>query len=225
MSNLYDAMSLNVAEAIARQLKMKPTSNFGLPTGRSPRGCYKILSEWSQAGTLNWQNSKCFALDDYLNVEEEKSFHHFLETNLYRQTNLPELNKFSPRNQDDYDQVIAEQGGLDLCVLGLGTNGHIAFNEPGTPQLSWTHCHFLTQSTKEANAQEFGGADKVPTNAITIGIETILASRSIILIASGEKKRDALQKALSGNVTSQIPASYLALHPQVKVFRDFETNG
>ncbi len=223
MSNLYDAMSLNVAEAIARQLKIKPDSNFGLPTGRSPIGCYQILSEWSQAGTLDWSKTKCFALDDYIDVDEEQSFHYFLESNLYSNTNLPRENRFSPRYQDDYDQLIADLGGWDLCVLGLGTNGHIAFNEPGTPQLSWTHCHWLTQSTREANAPAFGGADKVPTRAITIGIETILASRSIILIASGEKKKTALAKALSGEVTAQIPASFLALHPQVKVFRDFET--
>ncbi len=221
MSNLYDAMSLNVAEAIARQLKIKPDSRFGLPTGRSPVGCYQILCEWSQAGTLDWSQCKCFALDDYIEVVEEQSFHYFLESNLYSKTNLPKENRFSPRNQDDYDGVIADQGGLDLCVLGLGTNGHIAFNEPGTPQLSWTHCHWLTQSTREANAAAFGGADKVPTRAITIGIETILASRSIILIASGEKKKTALIKALSGEVTAQVPASFLALHPQVRVFRDF----
>jgi len=222
VSNLYDAMSLNVAEAIARQLKIKPNSNFGLPTGRSPVGCYQILSEWSHAGTLDWSQSKCFALDDYIDVDEDKSFHYFLESNLYKQTNLPQKSRFSPRYQDNYDQVIAGEGGLDLCVLGLGTNGHIAFNEPGTPQLSWTHCHWLTQSTREANAPAFGSPDKVPTRAITIGIETILDSRSIILIASGEKKKTALTKALSGEVTAQIPASFLALHPQVKVFRDFE---
>lgn len=222
MSNLYDAMSLNVAEAIARQLKIKPESRFGMPTGRSPVGCYQILSEWSQQGALDWSQSKCFALDDYLDVDEEQSFHYFLESNLYKQTNLPPENRFSPRNQDNYDQVIADQGGLDMCVLGLGTNGHIAFNEPGTPQLSWTHCHWLTQSTREANAAAFGGADKVPTRAITIGIETILASRQIILIASGDKKKAALSKALSGEITSQLPASFLALHPAVRVFRDFE---
>lgn len=216
-------MSLNIAEAIARQLKIKPDSNFGLPTGRSPVGCYQILSQWSQAGTLDWSKTKCFALDDYIDVDEEQSFHYFLESNLYSNTNLPRENRFSPRNQDDYDRLIADLGGWDLCVLGLGTNGHIAFNEPGTPQLSWTHCHWLTQSTREANASAFGGADKVPTRAITIGIETILASRSIILIASGEKKKTALTRALSGEVTPQIPASFLALHPQVKVFRDFET--
>lgn len=223
MSNLYDAMSLNVAEAIARQLKIKPDSNFGLPTGRSPIGCYQILSEWSQAGTLDWSKTKCFALDDYIDVDEEQSFHYFLESNLYSNTNLPRESRFSPKYQDDYDQLIADKGGWDLCVLGLGTNGHIAFNEPGTPQLSWTHCLWLTQSTREANASAFGSAEKVPTRAITIGIETILASRSIILIASGEKKKAALTKALSGEVTAQIPASFLALHPQVKVFRDFET--
>ncbi len=222
MSNLYDAMSLNVAEAIARQLKVKPDSNFGLPTGRSPVGCYQILSQWSQSGTLDWSRTKCFALDDYIDVDEKQSFHYFLESNLYQKTNLKEEHRFSPKYFDNYDQVIAEQGGLDLCVLGLGTNGHIAFNEPGTPQLSWTHCHWLTQSTREANAGAFGTVEKVPTRAITIGIETILASRSIILIASGEKKRTALTKALSGEVTAQIPASFLALHPQVTVFRDFE---
>lgn len=222
MSNLYDAMSLNVAEEIARQLKLKPNSLFGMPTGKSPVGVYQILSQLSQDGMLDWSKAHCFALDDYLNVDEKHSFHHFLEENLYKNTNLPQSHKHSPIYQDDYDRLIRELGGLDLCVLGLGTNGHIAFNEPGTPASSWTHCHFLTESTKQANAPAFGGSDKVPTTAITIGIETILESKAIILIASGERKKNVLEKALSGQITPEIPASYLALHPHVRVFRDFE---
>lgn len=218
-------MSLEVAESIARQLKEKPDSRLALPTGRSPIGCYRFLAEWSAAGALDWSSAQCFALDDYIDVEESHSFQTFLTEHLYRHTNLPQANRHNPRECDDYDALIAEFGGLDMVVLGLGTNGHIAFNEPGTPSESWTHCMWLTESTRAANASEFGSIDRVPTKAVTMGLKTILSSRKIILVASGERKRPILQQALTGGVTNIIPGSFLALHPRLKVVADFDMAG
>jgi glucosamine-6-phosphate deaminase len=131
-------------------------------------------------------------------------------------------NLFNPRQVDNYDLLIEQEGGLDLTLLGIGTNGHIAFNEPGTPLDSWTHSVLLTESTRRANQAYFSQATSVPHKAITMGIRTILSSKKLILIVSGEKKRDILERALLDEVNPQIPASYLSLHPHVTVLTDFD---
>lgn len=215
-------MSLEAAESIARQLKEKPNSCLGLPTGRSPIGCYKILAHWSKEGMLDWSEARCFALDDYIDVEESLSFQTFLASNLHRHTNAKPENCFNPRFVDNYDQLIADCGGLDLVMLGLGTNGHIAFNEPGTPAESWTHCITLTEDTRRSNQEFFGSLDAVPTHAVTMGIATILASDRIVLIVSGERKRPALNRVLSGAIDINIPASHLAAHKKLKIIADFD---
>jgi glucosamine-6-phosphate deaminase len=223
LTDSYEALSLELAEAIGEQLKTTPSSAFGLPTGRSPLGCYEILAAWSRDGRLDWSQARCFALDEYLDCEDESmSFQHFLLTNLYQYTNLSPANCFNPKNEDDYDALIARHGGLDLTVLGIGTNGHIAFNEPGTPERSWTHSIWLTESTRKANQSYLKNGGTVPDRAVTMGISTILASKKLILIASGEGKRGILKKALLGAVTPEIPASFLSLHPHVTVLTDFD---
>lgn len=214
-------MSLKTAKAIAGQLRQKPNSCLALPTGKTPTGCYQFLSQWSSLGQLDWSLAKCFALDDYLEAEESKSFAYYLNENLYRATNLPKQSCFNPRFCDDYDSVIAKHGGLDLAVIGIGQNGHIAFNEPGTPQHSWTHCVFLTDSTRKANAVPFGGIEFVPRKAITIGIRTILDSTKVILVANGKNKEAILNKAFSGPITEAVPASFLQLHPNLSIITDF----
>jgi glucosamine-6-phosphate deaminase len=223
-NHLYEELSSKVAQAIAEQLKQKPDSCFALPTGRSPMGCYSLLSQMSSKKLLDWSRAKCFALDDYLDIEEALSFDHFLQDHLYSHTNLAPQNCHNPRSVDDYDALIGKCGGLDLTILGLGGNGHIAFNEPGTPLDSWTHCIELTESTRQANESYFEEAKMVPFFAVTVGIATILASRKIILIASGEHKRDILEKAMSGKVDPLIPASFLNLNPNVAIVADFELN-
>lgn len=215
-------MSLRVAEAVASQLRVKPTSCLGLPTGRTPLGCYELLSQWSRRHQLDWSSARCFALDEYLDVNREMSFAHYLQANLYQHTNLPASGQFNPASCDDYESLIADRGGLDLTVVGIGGNGHIAFNEPGTAPASWTHCTWLTESTRTANASFFGSLDRVPARAVTMGLNTILSSRQIILIASGEHKRNILSRALSGPVTAAIPASFLQVHRDLKVFTDFD---
>jgi glucosamine-6-phosphate deaminase len=221
-TKLYQTLSLDMATAIAKQLKEKPDTNFGLPTGASPLGAYKLLSQWSTEKQLDWSKCRCFALDEYLEADAEETFAYYLEHNLYQNTNLPAKNKFNPADIDNYDSLIASFGGLDLTVLGIGQNGHIAFNEPGTPQHSFTHCTFLAESTRKANQTFFPEGEKVPQKAVTMGIETILNSKKIVLVASGEKKKEILEKALQGDVDIQIPASFLSLHEHVTVLSDFE---
>lgn len=216
----YATLSLRVAEAIKEQLELAPDSRLGLPTGRTPVECYRILSRWSKAGQLDWSKAQTFGLDEYYDVDESATFRRFLETNLYSGTNLPPKSRYNPLLCDNYDEVIASAGGLDLTVLGIGTNGHIAFNEPGTPLDSWTHSIWLTESTKQANSEFFHGT--IPEHAVTMGIQTILGSRKIILMASGEKKRSILQAALRGPVTPEVPASFLQGHSNVLILTDFD---
>jgi len=216
----YATLSLRVAEAIKEQLKLAPGSRLGLPTGRTPIECYRILSQWSKNGQLDWSKVKAFGLDEYYDVDESATFLRFLENNLYCSTNLPAGSRYNPLFCDNYDEVIANAGGLDLTILGIGTNGHIAFNEPGTPLDSWTHSIWLTESTKQANSEFFQGT--IPEHAATMGIQTILGSRKIILMASGEKKRKILQAALRGPVTPQVPASFLQSHKNLLVMTDFD---
>jgi len=218
----YEALSEEIAEVVAAQIRSKPDSCFGLPTGNSPLGCYKFLADWSKQKKIDWSQTKCFALDEYVGADESITFQHFLQTNLYQYTNLHDENKFNPSACDDYDSLIESKGGLDLTILGLGANGHIAFNEPGTQLESWTHSIWLTESTRKANQSYFTASTTVPYRAVTMGIRTILNSRKLILIASGAHKKDILEQALLGSVDPNIPASYLSLHPHVTVLTDFE---
>lgn len=217
----YKTLSQKTAEAIAQQLRVKPDCCLGLPTGRTPLGCYEILAAWSLEGKLDWSRAKCFALDDYLDAEEKHSFAYYLEHNLFQHTNLPKENRFNPRFFDNYDEQIRICGGLDLTVVGIGSNGHIAFNEPGTPINSWTHCIWLTESTRRANASFFGSLEQVPRQAVTMGIATILASRKLILIASGHNKEDILHQTFADGMTADIPATYLHEHNDLTVITDF----
>jgi glucosamine-6-phosphate deaminase len=222
LTDQYQKLSLAAAEAVIRQLKGKPDSCIGLPTGRTPIGCYAILSDLSKGKKLDWSAAKCFALDDYLDADEDKSFNHYLYTHLYKQCNLPITSRFNPRFSDDYDALIAGQGGLDLTLIGIGRNGHIAFNEPQTPFSSWTHCLRLTESTRRANSAFFGSVEKTPQYAATMGIKTILSSRKLILIANGSDKQEILHKALHGPITEDVPASILQQHPDLSVITDFD---
>ncbi len=222
MQESYSTLSLRVAGAVKKLIVDNPSACLGLPTGRTPAGCYRLLSGWSQDGRLDWRQVKCFALDEYIDAPERASFKSYLERNLYGNTNLPATSRFCPALVDNYDELIALHGGLDLTILGIGGNGHIAFNEPGTPLHSWTHGIFLAEATRQANAEFFDRKESIPTRAVTMGIQTILTSRKIILIASGAQKRDILVRALEGRVTPEVPASFLQLHANVEVITDFD---
>lgn len=221
MNSKYDDLSLKAAEAIANQLNRKPDSCLGLPSGRSPLGCYQLLCRWSSAGKLDWSKARCFALDDYLDAEETKTFASFLHEHLYKHINLPIAQRYNPRFNDDYDNLIASLGGLDLTMIGIGKNCHVAFNEPGTPRSSWTHCVWLDECTRQQNAAYFGSIEQVPRRAVTMGLHTILQSRQLVLIASGENKREALKKALAEPSTESVPASYVQEHKALTVLTDF----
>lgn len=218
----YSTLSLRVAEAIRQQIERQPDSVLGLPTGRTPTDVYRVLCRWTRQKEIDWSKVRCFGLDEYCDAEEPESFRRYLEQNLYRTINMPAESRFNPLFADDYDQLIADKGGLDLTILGIGKNGHIAFNEPGTPLNSYTHCVYLTESTRQANAEFFKRPESIPRKAVTMGLQTILASRRIILMASGKSKKGILEKALTGPVSEALPASFLQRHKDLQVMTDFE---
>lgn len=216
----YREFSKIVAAVVADLIKEKPNAVLGLPTGRTPTLLYEYLAEYSHNG-LDWSKVRCFGLDEYVDADEQHSFHRFLEEHVYQHANVSPENLFNPGLTDNYDQVIAEKGGLDLAILGLGRNGHIAFNEPGTPMMSWTHSVWLTPSTQHANAEFFEGG-RIPTRAVTMGIGTLLAAKRLILMVTGTQKKEILSRAMKGPITSDVPASFLQTHENLMVLADFD---
>ncbi len=218
-------VSRTVAQEIADIIQTQALNGnyvcLGLPTGRTPYSIYEELVAITNQRNLKWDNVKCFALDEYLDSQPEDTFHAYLEKNLYSKVPIPKENCFTPADCDDYDSLIAEWGGLNLTILGVGGNGHIAFNEPGTSENSWTHCVWLTQETIQANKSLFKDPDKSPSRAVTMGIATIVASRKIRLVAFGENKKDVLHRALKNEIDSSLPVSYLQKHSNLKVYTDF----
>lgn len=210
-----------IAQVIENQAQDEDYVCLGLPTGRTPYLIYEELVRLANEGSFNWQRVKCFALDEYVDSQAEDSFHAYLDKNLYSKVSIPSKNCFNPAECDDYDGLIASHGGLDLTILGVGGNGHIAFNEPGTSADSWTHCVWLTDETLEANKSLFKDPNKMPSRAVTMGVATIFASRKIKLVAFGENKKRVLQNALKEKITSDLPVSYLQKHSNLEVYTDF----
>ncbi|WP_354473284.1 glucosamine-6-phosphate deaminase [Lysinibacillus parviboronicapiens] len=225
--NSYDEMSAVAANIFTEQLKAKPASILGLATGGSPVGMYKELVKRQQAGDITFKNVKTFNLDEYVGLDQSSpaSYWTFMHENLFNHVDMKEENIQLPNGKVDdlaaecvaYDDRIAEAGGIDLQLLGIGVNGHIGFNEPGTSFTSLTNIVELTESTRTENAIYFDDPADVPTQAITMGIQSIMNAKAIVLIAFGEKKLEAIEKLKSGVVTEDFPASQLLNHPNVTI--------
>lgn len=226
----YDDMSKKAAEIIAKEVKEKPNLVMGLATGSSPVGLYKNLIEKYNSKELDFSKAKSVNLDEYkgLNGEHEQSYRYFMNTNFFNHINIDKNNTFVPdgvsddddKNCDDYNNIIEKLGGVDVQILGIGHNGHIGFNEPADHFTKSTHCVDLQESTIRANMIYFDSENDVPRQAYTLGIQNIMKSRKIILIASGEGKANILKEALTGNITPNVPASILQLHNDVTVIAD-----
>lgn len=217
-----DEVSKDVAVSVISQITEKPDSLLGLPTGRTPLNMYEHIKELTRKRNVDWSQAQFFGLDEYLDTDRLQSFKYYLETNVYGPLKISEKNCSNPLTIVNYDNAIESMGGLDLTVLGIGTNGHIAFNEPPTSELSWTHCVWLTESTKDANMEFFESPEIVPDKAVTMGIQTLLSSRRLILMAFGSHKKEILERALKGPVDPLIPASYLQKHQNLEIYTDFE---
>jgi glucosamine-6-phosphate deaminase len=218
--------SEEAARLIAKLLREKPSAVLGLATGSTPLPLYRALI----AMDLDWSQVTTFNLDEYIGLPREhpQSYHSFMWENLFQHTNvraenvhIPDGNATDiPAHCAEYEQRIANAGGIDIQVLGIGSDGHIGFNEPTSSLASRTRIKTLTQQTCADNARFFGSEKEVPKHVITMGIGTIMESRMNILLAFGENKAKAIAGAVEGPVTAINPASALQMHPVTKVFID-----
>jgi glucosamine-6-phosphate deaminase len=221
-----EAATRVAARIIARLLRDKPNAALGLATGSTPLLLYRALIGLK----LDWSRVRTFNLDEYVGLpgDHTQSYHSFMWENLFRHVNIAKKNvqipdgtaKDIPKFCDQYEQRIRTAGGIDLQVLGIGTDGHIGFNEPTSSLASRTRIKTLTQQTRRDNAHFFGSEDQVPHHVITMGIGTIMEARQCLLLAFGKKKAQAVAGAVEGPVTSINPASMLQMHPSAKACLD-----
>ena len=226
----YDDMSRKAANIISAQMIMKPNCVLGLATGSTPIGVYKQLVSWYEEGDLDFSGVTTVNLDEYRGIsrDNDQSYYYFMHDNLFGKVNVELKRTFLPDGTEadsekacrDYDRVIAETGGVDLQLLGLGHNGHIGFNEPGPVFKAQTHCVKLTESTIKANQRFFASADEVPKEAYTMGIGTIMQAKKILVVVSGADKAPILKKVIYGAVTPEVQASILQFHGDVTLVAD-----
>jgi glucosamine-6-phosphate deaminase len=226
----YQQMSNRAADYIITKVVEDPSIKLGLATGGTPVGTYKCLIEDHQKNRTSYQKVTTFNLDEYIGLsgDNKNSYRYFMNNQLFdsidinkAKTNIPSgIATDFHEECIRYEDIISGYGGIDLQILGIGSNGHIGFNEPGTSFDSKTHIVELTTSTIRANARFFNRIEEVPTQAITMGISTIMNSKEILLLVSGEKKREALFRLLNGEVHESFPASVLKNHPCVTIIAD-----
>lgn len=226
----YEEMSRKAAAILAAQVVQKPDCVLGLATGSTPIGTYKNLIEWYKSGDLDFSRVKSVNLDEYVGLEptHDQSYRYFMQTNLFDHINIDVANTNVPNGMAgdpeaacaEYDKIIESMGGVDIQVLGMGHNGHIAFNEPADYFPMGTHVVELQESTINANSRFFASADEVPRKAMTMGIGNIMAAKQILVVVNGEAKADIVKKAFTGPVTPMVPASILQMHPNVIVVGD-----
>ncbi|MFQ9872622.1 MAG: glucosamine-6-phosphate deaminase [Oscillospiraceae bacterium] len=226
----YEDMSKKAAIILGAQVAMKPDSVLGLATGSSPVGMYQQLIAWNQAGDLDFSQVKSVNLDEYfgLTAQNDQSYAYFMYHNLFKGINIDLKNTHLPDGTNPdiaaecarYDAVIDSMGGVDLQVLGIGGNGHIAFNEPADCFKMGTHCVTLTQKTIEANARFFERIEDVPTKAYTMGVGSIMKAKKILMVVNGEAKAQAMLDSFFGDITPQVQASILQMHNDCVVVAD-----
>lgn len=225
-----DEINTEAFQIIKEIVTTKKEPVLGLATGSSPVGLYKKMIEDHQKNGTSYKHCITFNLDEYVGLprEHEQSYYTFMHTNLFNDIDVPEENIHVPAGNvadeekacKDYEAAL-KQHVVDVQILGIGSDGHIAFNEPGTPFTSETHLMDLTEQTRRDNARFFDGdITKVPTQAITQGIASIMRAKKIILIATGANKAEAVHNMIHGPKTTDCPASVLQDHPDVTIFLD-----
>ncbi|MFP3392649.1 glucosamine-6-phosphate deaminase [Brevibacillus sp. SIMBA_040] len=226
----YRELGKKAAELVAYEVKSNPKAVLGLATGGTPVGMYRELIKMHQEEGIDFSQASSFNLDEYvgLSAEHPQSYRAYMQENLFDHINLPVDKTHVPAGDapdleqacERYEEAIRQAGGVDIQVLGIGNNGHIGFNEPGSSVDSTTRVVQLTESTIEANARYFASIEEVPTQAVSMGIKTILRAKKVVLLASGEAKAEAVRLMLEGEATADVPASLLQLHPDVTVIVD-----
>ena len=227
----YEEMSERAAEIMLRVVKQNPKAVLGLATGTTPLGLYaKMIADYKEKGT-DYSQIRTVNLDEYKGLPKDhpQSYAYFMRENLFKHLDIDESNTYIENGTaaDEreecarYNKLLAEMP-RDIQLLGLGSNGHIAFNEPGTPFGSETHVVDLTENTIKDNARLFADISEVPKKAFTMGIKQIMQARQILILAIGANKADAVYRAVCGSVTEEVPASVLQLHPNCTLIADRE---
>ncbi|UHA74414.1 glucosamine-6-phosphate deaminase [Paenibacillus sp. 481] len=219
------------ASIVASLVQTKPNAVLGLATGSTPIGLYQELIRLNQKGYVSFKNVKSYNLDEYVGLpaDHSETYRTFMNTQLFDHIDIDKNNTYVPNgNAPDldaecqyYDEMLAA-ASLDMQLLGIGHNGHIAFNEPDDQLHSGTHVVQLKEETRQANARFFSSIDEVPSQAITMGVGSILKAKMIMLIVRGAEKADIVKRALQGPITTEVPASLLQTHPNVVVLLDKE---
>ena len=230
IKNSYDDVCAEAAEIIREAWARKNSLVLGFATGKTPLGLYEKLVGLHTRGEIDFSSVVAFNLDEYLGLEEShpQSFARYMDDHLFRHINIKRENIFrlngKPADIDahcrSYEQKIRQCGGIDIQILGIGRNGHIAYNEPGSSLTSRTRLKVLTPETVEANRPFFQDENEVPRFCLTMGIGTILETKMALLLASGEDKAEIIVQAVEGPVSASVPASALQLHPRVKFIID-----
>ncbi len=225
--NSYEELSAKAAEIIGDVVKNNPNCVLGLATGSSPVGTYKKLIEANKKGELDFSGVTSVNLDEYVGLtpDNDQSYRYFMQDNLFNHINIKRENTFVPDGcaKDTaaeckaYDENIERLGGIDIQLLGIGLDGHIGFNEPDKVFIKPTHEVQLHPSTIEANARFFEDESMVPRKAVTMGMGAIMGAKKVLLIANGKGKEDIVNKSFFGDITPEVPASILQLHPDLTV--------
>jgi glucosamine-6-phosphate deaminase len=220
-----------LASSVASSIHDHPDLVLGLPTGRTPIALYRELVALTPVRQIDWSRVRTFNLDEFVGLGDNApgSYRRFMQQHLFQHVNVrPEHIGFLDGRSanldaecERYERAIRQAGGIDLMILGIGSNGHIGFNEPCDVLPARTHRVTLEEPSRAANALWFGGDIRaVPREALSMGMATILNAREVVLMATGEGKADAVREMIAGDITTELPASFLQLHPHVTVTLD-----
>lgn len=230
VKNSYEEISRLAAELIAKVVRAKPNAVLGLATGTTPIGTYKELIRMHKEGGLDFSQVTTFNLDEYVGLPptHDQSYRYFMNENLFNHINIDKKRTYVPDGMAKdipafckwYEDQMLKAGGIDVQLLGIGANGHIAFNEPGSSLGSRTRVKSLDEKTIKDNARFFKSINEVPRYAITMGIGTIMDARILILLANKKNKADAIAKTVEGPITAMVPATIVQLHPKAIIITD-----
>lgn len=222
-------ISRQIAEEFIKVVNAKPNAVLGLATGTSPLDVYANLAKANIEGRVSFKGCASFNLDEYIGLEgtHNQSYRYFMNENLFNHIDIDKSKTHVLKGVGDveaymnqYDAEIASFGGIDIQILGIGSDGHIAFNEPGTSFDSLTHITDLTEQTIRDNSRLFNDISEVPTKAVTMGLKSIMNARKIVLIATGKNKAQAIFNLLKGPMTEEVPCSILQKHPDCTIYVD-----